>query len=123
MGISEKNTRNDDAWRAVALKTAAHRNRCDERHEQAGNYTFATIDGRKFATATMRKSSAHDGVSNAHTTSNFGPLAPMYNVGECARESALRNLRVSYDPPFELFPSHNIEHWGPGVQPRGCMCG
>ena len=98
-----KHTRNDDAWRAVALNTAAHRNGCDERNARARNYIFATVDGRKFATATMRKSSAQDGVSNAHATSKFGPLAPMYNVGECARESALRNLRVSYDPLLSAF--------------------
>ena len=96
----KKNNRNGDAWRAMALNTAAHRNRCNERRARARNYKFATVDGRKFATTTMRKSSAQDGVSDAHTTSNFGPLAPMYNVGECARESALRSLRVSYDPTF-----------------------
>ena len=119
----EHNTHNEDACRAVALKTAAHRDRYDENHARAHKCKFATVDGRKFATATMRNSSAQDGVSKARTTSDFGPLAPMYNVGVCAHESALCNLRVSYDPPFELFPSHNIEHWVPGVQPRGCMCG
>ena len=45
----------------------------------------------------------------------FKPLAPKYNVATCSLQSALRNLRVSQDPPRrDHFPSHNFELRGKG---------
>ena len=60
---------------------------------------FATVDGRKFATATTCLACVGHAANNANATVDSKPLAPKYNVGIRSLQSALRNLRVSRDPP------------------------
>ena len=68
----------------------------------------ATVDGRKFATATTRLECVDHAANDANASVDSKPLAPKYNVGIRLLQSALRNLRVSHDPP--LSPTSLTQH-------------
>ena len=84
----------------VVLDNRQHFQECKRYRNDTGDNKSATVDGRKFATATTCLARAAHAANIANTTVDSKPLAPKYNVGRRSLQSALRNLRVSHDPPF-----------------------
>ena len=72
----------------------------------------ATVDGRKFATATTCPACVAHATNIPNTTVDSKPLAPKYNVGTWSLQSALRNLRVSHDPPVVADFAHTTLNLG-----------
>ena len=83
----------------VVLESRQHIPECKQYQNDIDDNTSATVDGRKFATATTCPARAAHAANIANTTVDSKPLAPKYNVGTRSLQSALRNLRVSHDPP------------------------
>ena len=83
----------------VVLESLQHVPECKRYQNDTDDNKSATVDGRKFATATTCLACVAHATNNANATVDSKPLAPKYNVGTRLLQSALRNLRVSRDPP------------------------
>ena len=87
------------ATNVVVFESPQHIPECNGYKNDTGDNKSATVDGRKFATATTCLACVGHAANNANAAVDSKPLAPKYNVGIRLLQSALRNLRVSNDPP------------------------
>ena len=107
----------------VVLHNLQHFPECKRYRNDTGDSKSATVDGRKFATATTCLARAAHAANIANTTVDSKPLAPKYNVGTRSLQSALRDLRVSHDPPaVTAFIHTTLNLGGKGVRMSICMC-
>ena len=98
------------------LESLQHIPECKIYENDTGGNKSATVGGRKFATATTCLACVAHEINNATATVDSKPLAPMYNVGTRVLQSALRNLRVSRDPPAVTVFTHTTLN----LRGKGC---
>ena len=96
----------------VVLESLQHIPECKRYQNDIDDIKSATVDGRKFATATTCLACVAHAANNANATVDSKPLAPKYNVGTRLLHSALRNLRVSRDPPVVTVFIHTTLNLG-----------
>ena len=86
---------------------------CKKYQNDSDDTKSATVGGRTFATATTCLACVAHATNNANAAVDSKPLALKYNVGIRLLQSALRNLRVSRDPPALTVFTHTT------LNPRG----
>ena len=105
------------------LESLQHIPECKRYQNDTDDNKSTTVDGRKFATATPCLACAAHAANNENATVDSKPLAPEYNVGTRSLQSALRNLRVSQDPPAVTTFLHSTLNFGArGVHMSMWMC-
>ena len=90
----------------VVLESLQHVPECKRYQNDTDDNKSATVDGRKFATAPTCLAYVAHAANNANATVDQKPLTPKFNVETCVLQSAVRNLRVSHDPPAVTVFTH-----------------
>ena len=90
----------------VVLDSLQHTPECRRYSNDTDDKESATVDGRKFATAPTCLAYVAHAANNANATVDQKTLTPKFNVETCVLQSALRNLRVSHDPPAVTVFTH-----------------
>ena len=110
------------AWHRMSAKCVFSQHKPNTRNPNTSAHHFdrqtridcLTVNGNKFAKDSNSSKWHLEMHSAVHTQRHDNPLAPMFNVGVCARQLVLRNLRCSLTLAFCAVVRINIEREGMG---------